>query len=419
MTILITGGCGFLGSNIAAKFLSLGEQVVVVDALFRHGSEQNLAWLESLAVPGQFIHCKVDTADAESVEAVFVKHGPFDYVCHLAGQVAMTTSLSDPRRDMLTNVVGGFNILEAARKHCPDAFLAFSSTNKVYGDLRDFEYSETETRYTIPGYPNGFDESLRLDFASPYGCSKGAADQYFRDWFRNFGLKTVVFRHSSIFGGRQFSTYDQGWIGWFCQKALEQKGEIEAGKPVTPFTISGTGKQVRDVLHADDLISLYLAAYERRESIAGEVFNIGGGIKNSLSLLELFNLLSDLLGLPGVATPGISSSTLTPALQSVSPLRGNPPDCVDDVPSRDQPPFRGRPSEPVFLKPPQRLSIPGSSPRPRVHPLTFSKLPRRQSDQDFFVADIGKAERLAGWKPARSAQDGISGMLDWCRTTMA
>ncbi|MEI8283804.1 MAG: NAD-dependent epimerase/dehydratase family protein [bacterium] len=366
MTILITGGCGFLGSNIAAKFLSLGERVVVLDALFRHGSEQNLAWLESLAKPNQFTHCKVDTADAESVGSVFTKYGKFDYICHLAGQVAMTTSLSDPRRDMLTNVVGGFNILEASRKYCPDTFLAFSSTNKVYGDLQDFKYAETPTRYTIPEYPNGFDESLRLDFASPYGCSKGASDQYFRDWFRNFGLKTVVFRHSSIFGGRQFATYDQGWIGWFCQKALEQKAEIEEGKPITPFTISGTGKQVRDVLHADDLISLYITAYERRDTVAGEVFNIGGGIENSLSLLELFNLLGDLLQLPQI--PKIS-----------------------DLPSS------------ISLE----------------TPLAFQRLPRRQSDQDFFVADIAKAFQLLEWKPSVNSRNGVARMLEWCKAQMS
>lgn len=377
MKILITGGCGFLGSNIAAKFLSLGEQVIVLDALFRHGSEKNLAWLESLARPGQLIHCKADTADEKAVDSIFSRHGTFDYICHLAGQVAMTTSLSDPRRDMLTNVVGGFNILEAARKHCPDAFLAFSSTNKVYGDLREFHYTETPTRYSIPEYPNGFDESLRLDFASPYGCSKGAADQYFRDWHRNFGLKTVVFRHSSIFGGRQFATCDQGWIGWFCQKALEQKAEFDAGKPVTPFAISGTGKQVRDVLHADDLIALYLAAYDNRDSIAGEVFNIGGGIENSLSLLELFNLLGDLLDLPAhlASQPFIASALKKLAASSV-PANSNP--------SR------------------------------AMSPLFFTHLPRRQSDQDFFVADISKAENDIGWKPARPARDGISGMLEWC-----
>lgn len=353
MNILITGGCGFLGSNIAAKFLSLGERVVIIDAMFRHGGEQNLAWLQSLAAPDQLVYCKADTADNEAVEYIFQKYGPFDYICHLAGQVAMTTSLSDPRRDMLTNVLGGFNILEAARKYCPDTFLAFSSTNKVYGDLRDFEYAETASRYFIPAYPNGFDESLRLDFASPYGCSKGSADQYFHDWYRNFGLKTVVFRHSSIFGGRQFSTFDQGWIGWFCQKGLEQQAEITAGKPVTPFTIQGTGKQVRDVLHADDLIALYLSAYEHRDTVAGEAFNIGGGIENSLSLLELFTRLGEQLNLP------VNSETSSP--------------------------------------------------------LSFKMLPRRQSDQDFFVADIAKAGRLMGWTPKVSCDEGLKRMLEWCR----
>ena len=315
--------------------------------------EQNLAWLQSLAAPDQLTYCKADTADKETVDAIFQKYGPFDYICHLAGQVAMTTSLSDPRRDMLTNVVGGFNILEAARRHCPDTFLAFSSTNKVYGDLRDFKYSETPSRYFIPAHPNGFDETLRLDFASPYGCSKGAADQYFHDWYRNFGLKTVVFRHSSIFGGRQFSTFDQGWIGWFCQKGIEQQAEIFAGRPATPFTIQGTGKQVRDVLHADDLIALYLAAYEHRDSVAGEAFNIGGGIENSLSLLELFTRLGELLDL------------------KVDPETGSP--------------------------------------------LTFKMLPRRQSDQDFFVADISKAARLMGWRPQVSCTEGLKLMIEWCR----
>lgn len=362
MKILITGGCGFLGSNVASRFLSLEEEVVVFDAHFRQGCEKNLAWLKSLAGGHQLTHLRGDTADESAVEHLFTSHGPFDYICHLAGQVAMTTSLSDPRRDVMTNVLGSFNILEAARKHCPATTLAFSSTNKVYGDLRDFSYVETPTRFTIPAHPDGFDETLRLDFASPYGCSKGSADQYFRDWYRNYGLRTVVFRHSSIFGGRQFSTFDQGWIGWFCQKALEQHSEICDGKSVTPFTISGTGKQVRDVLHADDLIALYLTAYEHRERVAGEVFNIGGGIDNSLSLLELFDLLGDLLALPAHSTG---------------------------------------------LNPPSAL---------RPSPLTFTQLPRRQSDQDFFVADISKASRLLGWKPKVSARDGITRMLDWCRS---
>lgn len=363
MNVLITGGCGFLGSNIAHKFLSLGERVIVLDALFRTGSERNLAWLESAARPGQLVHCAVDTAESDAVDLVFQTHGPVEYVCHLAGQVAMTTSLADPRRDMLTNVIGSFNVLEAVRRYSPEALLAYSSTNKVYGDLRELRYEERPTRYVAADFPEGFDESLPLDFASPYGCSKGAADQYFRDWHRNYGVKTVVFRHSSIYGGRQFSTFDQGWVGWFCQKALEQKVAAESGQAIEPFTISGTGKQVRDVLHADDLIALYLCAFQHQNTVAGEIFNIGGGIDNSLSLLELFQLIGDLLGL------------------SADPAA---------------------PPSPSALRSP---------------PLSFTRLPRRQSDQDFFVAKIDKAARLLGWRPGVSARDGVARMIEWIKGT--
>ncbi|EHW9612851.1 CDP-paratose 2-epimerase, partial [Salmonella enterica subsp. enterica serovar Paratyphi A] len=161
-------------------------------------------------------------------------------------------------------------------------------TNKVYGDLEQYKYNETETRYTCVDKPNGYDESTQLDFHSPYGCSKGAADQYMLDYARIFGLNTVVFRHSSMYGGRQFATYDQGWVGWFCQKAVEIKNGINK-----PFTISGNGKQVRDVLHAEDMISLYFTALANVSKIRGNAFNIGGTIVNSLSLLELFKLLED------------------------------------------------------------------------------------------------------------------------------
>jgi len=296
MNILITGGCGFLGSNIAMSYLEKGASVCVVDALFRKGSSENLKWLSAHPESNNLLtFYQLDIANENDLDAVFQKQAPFDYVCHLGGQVAMTTSLSDPRRDFLTNSKGTFNVLEAIRMHCPDAFLAYSSTNKVYGDLKRFNYKENQTRYFLEEYPNGFDESLPLDFASPYGCSKGSADQYVHDWFRNFEIKTVVFRHSSIYGGRQFASFDQGWIGWFCQKAIEQKENYNKGKKIEPFSMSGTGKQVRDVLHAEDLIHLYHTAYEKKESVAGEIFNIGGGIENSLSLLELFSLLEDLL----------------------------------------------------------------------------------------------------------------------------
>lgn len=300
MKLLITGGCGFLGSNLASAFLADGAEVVVADALFRTGSASNLHWLEGQATNHQFHFAQIDVAEAEAVQALFRRYGPFDYVCHVAGQVAMTTSLQDPRRDMQTNVIGTFNVLEAVRAHCPEALVAYSSTNKVYGDLEWIKTDETNTRYVLPAYPDGLDESLPLDFSTPYGCSKGAADQYVRDWARVYGLKTVVFRHSSIYGGRQFASFDQGWIGWFCQQALRQQLCHSQGAAIEPFTIAGTGKQVRDVLHAEDLVNLYRLAYDRKEAMQGEIFNIGGGVENSLSLLELFQLLGRLLEIPAL-----------------------------------------------------------------------------------------------------------------------
>lgn len=294
--VMITGGCGFLGANLAAHFLGAGWRVTVLDALFRLGGAANREWLQSQPGGAGIVFIQGDVADEAVVSRAFAEHGSFDLVCQLAGQVAMTSSLADPRRDLLTNVLGTFNVLEACRKFSPDALVAFSSTNKVYGDLDWIRYEETDRRYVAPDYPRGFAESLPLDFASPYGCSKGAADQYVRDWNRNFGLKTVVFRHSSIYGGRQYATVDQGWIGWFCRQALEQQRAHASGVTPQPFTISGSGKQVRDILHAEDLIRLYDSAYQHRDKIAGEIFNIGGGLENSLSLLELFDLLGELTG---------------------------------------------------------------------------------------------------------------------------
>ncbi|HOL63698.1 MAG TPA: GDP-mannose 4,6-dehydratase, partial [Elusimicrobiales bacterium] len=184
-------------------------------------------------------------------------------------------------------VKGSLNLLEAVRLYSPDSIVLYSSTNKVYGDLNQFNYEETETRYICKDYPKGFPENIPLDFHSPYGCSKGSADQYMLDYSRMFGLKTVVFRHSSMYGGRQFATYDQGWVGWFCRKAVE----IKEGKLKEPFTISGNGKQVRDVLYAEDVVNLYFKAVENIEKAKGNAFNIGAGYQNSLSLIELFDFL--------------------------------------------------------------------------------------------------------------------------------
>lgn len=298
MKVLVTGGCGFLGSNLASSYLQEGAEVVVIDALFRQGSAANLSWLLSQSSAEKFHFVQADLANSDSVHAVFRRHAPFDYVIHAGGQVAMTTSLENPSRDLQTNVIGTFNILEAVRSFSPKALIAYSSTNKVYGDLNDLSYEETSSRYCLKDFPEGLDETLRLDFSTPYGCSKGAADQYVHDWARVYGLKTVVFRHSSIYGGRQFASFDQGWIGWFCRNALEQQRAYNDSKHPTPFTIAGNGKQVRDVLHVNDLIRLYKTAFDKNHLMNGEIFNIGGGARNSLSLLELFTLLSDLLNTP-------------------------------------------------------------------------------------------------------------------------
>lgn len=287
MRLMITGGCGFLGSNLAADALAQGDTVLVFDNLYREGSVPNLEWLKS---QGEFVFQNGDIRNANDISRCVADFKP-DAIFHLAGQVAMTTSIANPLMDFEVNVVGTHNILEAVRHHAPEANLVYSSTNKVYGDLEQYSYEETDTRYVCTTHPKGFDESTPLDFRSPYGCSKGAADQYMLDYARIFGLNTVVFRHSSMYGGRQFATYDQGWVGWFCQKAVE----TSRNRLDTPFTISGSGKQVRDVLHSQDMQRLYRAAINNIEVARGQAFNIGGGIEYSLSLLELFAMLETIL----------------------------------------------------------------------------------------------------------------------------
>lgn len=288
MKYLITGGCGFLGSNIASKVLEQKDDLIIYDNLSRIGGEENLKWLETI---GKFKFVKANTADFSSISEIIKQEKP-DVIYHLAGQVAMTTSISNPRLDFETNVLGSFNVLESVRLYSPETIIVYSSTNKVYGDFEYLNYDETSTRYICKEFPKGFDEKVNLDFHSPYGCSKGSADQYMLDWSRIFGLKTVVFRHSSMYGSRQFGTYDQGWISWFCQKAIETKYDSN-----TIFTISGNGKQVRDVLHAEDMIKLYLSVPKHIEKAKGQVFNIGGGFENSLSLLELFVFLENELNI--------------------------------------------------------------------------------------------------------------------------
>lgn len=284
MKILITGGCGFLGSNLSEEVLQRGDELFIFDNLSRSGSEENLKWLKS---KGKFKHYNSDIRSYNDVETSIIDCKP-DVIFHLAGQVAMTTSLSNPRLDFEINVLGGNNLLESVRKHQKYAIITYSSTNKVYGDLEWLNYTEKDKRYLINEFPSGLDEKIPLDFQSPYGCSKGATDQYMLDYAKMFDIQTVVFRHSSIFGGRQFPTEDQGWVGWFIKKALE----IKNGMIDNQVTISGNGKQVRDILFAEDLKKCYFMAIENISSIKGHSFNIGGGFENSLSLLELFDILN-------------------------------------------------------------------------------------------------------------------------------
>jgi CDP-paratose 2-epimerase len=301
MNALITGGCGFVGSNLAAHLLSLdlsdpdqANKVTVFDNLSRHGASENLAWMRTLSSAGQnpieFIHG--DIRNAFDVEAVVKALQP-DVIFHLAGQVAMTTSMQSPRRDFEINVLGSINVLEAVRIYTPQTAIIYASSNKVYGNLGHLDLVETATRYQPRASQNGVDESVAIEFHTPYGCSKGATDQYMQDYARSFGLNTVVLRHSTIYGGRQFATYDQGWVGWFCRQAIESK----ANPSRPPFTVSGDGKQVRDLLHVSDAVRCYVAAYEHIAAARGHAFNIGGGMENSMSLLELLHYLEKRLDL--------------------------------------------------------------------------------------------------------------------------
>jgi CDP-paratose 2-epimerase len=281
---VITGGAGFIGCHASARLHGAGHHVVVVDNLSRRGADTNLAWLREQGV-GDFI--KADVSNADAMHAVLTKHADADVVLHLASQVAVTTSVVDPRADFEANALGTFNVLEAVReaaKGRPAVF--YSSTNKVYGNLEHVRVVERNGRYAYEDRPYGVDESEPLDFHSPYGCSKGAGDQYVRDYARIYGLKTVTFRQSCIYGTRQFGIEDQGWIAWFCVA-------VTLGQP---FTIFGDGKQIRDTLWVDDLIDAYLRAWERIDDVKGEVFNVGGGPNNTLSLRELVARLEEELG---------------------------------------------------------------------------------------------------------------------------
>ncbi|MCX5641739.1 MAG: GDP-mannose 4,6-dehydratase [Candidatus Omnitrophica bacterium] len=273
MKILITGGAGFIGVNLAEFLLGKGEAVIILDNLSRPGSEHNLAWLKK-RFSRKFDFIQADIRNFRSVSEAITD---ISTVYHLAAQVAVTSSVSDPQTDFQINAAGTLNILEAVRKNCPEAVVIFASTNKVYGELTHLAISEKNNRYFIPKLPEGVSEKTNLDFHSPYGCSKGAADQYVRDYSRIYGLKTVIFRQSCIYGPHQFGNEDQGWVAYLTLCALQNK----------EITIYGDGKQVRDILFVDDLISAFELARDRAGKISGNIYNVGGGKENVLSLLEL------------------------------------------------------------------------------------------------------------------------------------
>jgi CDP-paratose 2-epimerase len=283
--VLITGGSGFIGTNLAHRILSQGRPVLLFDNLARPGVEQNLRWLRD--THGKLVDVAIaDVRDPNAVRRAVQQAGQ---VFHFAAQVAVTTSLADPVDDFEVNARGTLNVLEAIRAQSTPPPLVFTSTNKVYGALEDIGLRRRNQRYepTDPSLrQTGVSEHRRLDFHSPYGCSKGTADQYVLDYARTYGLQSIVFRMSCIYGAHQFGTEDQGWVAHFLIRALE-------GHPITLY---GDGRQVRDILAVDDLVDAFLLAQSHMGSQSGQAFNIGGGPGNTVSLLELLDLIGELLG---------------------------------------------------------------------------------------------------------------------------
>ena len=272
-SILITGGAGFIGVHSARHFHERGWDVTVLDNLSRRGAPENLAWLQKTC-PVRFV--QADIRDRDAMERIVAELRP-ETLLHLAAQVAVTTSVENPRADFEANALGTFNMLEAVRQRSPQTFFINASTNKVYGRMEDLGVVERNGRYEYGALPDGVGEERPLDFHSPYGCSKGVADQYTIDYSRIYGLATVTLRQSCIYGTRQFGVEDQGWVAWFTIATV-------LGKQIT---IYGDGKQTRDVLHVSDLVRLYETVWANRTRASGQAFNIGGGPANTLSLREL------------------------------------------------------------------------------------------------------------------------------------
>ncbi len=280
--VLITGGAGFIGTNLAHRLLRGGRPVRVYDNLTRPGAEHNLRWLR--ATHGSRV--QVEHGDVQSIARLREALVDVGTVFHLAAQVAVTTSLADPRDDFAVNAAGTLNVLELIRETGRRIALVFTSTNKVYGALDDIPLVAFATRYNPVADLGGIDEARPLSFHSPYGCSKGTADQYVLDYARGYALDATVFRMSCIYGPHQYGTEDQGWVAHFLIRAQQE----------LPITIYGDGRQVRDLLYVDDLIDALLLAEDHLPEIAGEAFNIGGGPHNTISLCELVEQISALNG---------------------------------------------------------------------------------------------------------------------------
>jgi len=284
--ILITGGAGFIGSNLANRLISEGHEVTIFDNLSRFGCEANLKWLRELHGPEAF-HLNVGNL-TDFVGVLQATEG-VDRIYHLAGQVSVIRSVEKPRQDFEDNALGTFNVLEGARLIGNNPIIIYSSTNKVYGSMEDVGITTEPTRYRFANLSSGVPETRPLDLYSPYGCSKGAGEQYMRDYARIYGLRSVVMRQSCIYGNRQFGMEDQGWLAWLMIAAL-------TGRPVT---IYGDGKQLRDVLFIDDLLEAYEAAVQHIAVAGGQIYNIGGGPENTISVwAEFGRFIEDLLGHP-------------------------------------------------------------------------------------------------------------------------
>lgn len=344
-TAIITGGAGFIGCNLADRLLRLGWRVAVADNLSRRGTEKNLRWLKERH--SGILFERTDVRNAKRAARLFEKYATADLVAHLAGQVAVTSSITAPRADFEANALGTLNVLEGVRaawglspsRKVRSPFFIYASTNKVYGGMERVACVRKGGRWAYRDFPRGIPETVALDFHSPYGCSKGAADQYVMDYARIYGLAGVSFRQSCIYGERQFGVEDQGWVAWFAIAAA-------TGRPITLY---GDGTQVRDMLYIGDLVDAYLAAYARRGKTAGQAYNIGGGPENAMSLLQLAELLEKLMG----------------------------------------------------------------------RKITLKRGKKRPGDQPVFIADVRKASRDFGWRPATSAPDGVKRLLAWVRSNSA